>query len=98
MVNIYADVVIHFCKCKCECKAVVTTQSCDLPVAIWMLPREEHYGMWPASGEIDIVESRGNLNYMDEKGQPFGKEWIASTLHWGPYFAQNQFKRTQGVK
>ena len=54
--------------------------------------------MWPASGEIDIVESRGNLNYKDEKGQPFGKEWIASTLHWGPYFAQNQFKRTQGIK
>merc|ERR1712137_244674 len=26
--------------------------------AIWMLPRHNAYGTWPASGEIDIVESR----------------------------------------
>ena len=31
--------------------------------AIWMLPRHNEYGEWPASGEIDIMESRGNLNY-----------------------------------
>jgi beta-glucanase (GH16 family) len=30
--------------------------------AIWMLPVSNVYGEWPASGEIDIVESRGN-NY-----------------------------------
>ena len=28
--------------------------------AIWMLPTHQQYGVWPASGEIDIVESRGN--------------------------------------
>ena len=28
--------------------------------AIWMLPRWEAYGKWPSSGEIDIMESRGN--------------------------------------
>ena len=28
--------------------------------AIWLLPRDNQYGGWPASGEIDIVESRGN--------------------------------------
>lgn len=66
--------------------------------AIWMLPAEEHYGIWPASGEIDIVESRGNLNYKDSEGNPFGNDWMASTLHWGPYFAQNQFKRTHVEK
>ena len=27
--------------------------------AIWMLPYRNAYGKWPASGEIDIVESRG---------------------------------------
>lgn len=27
--------------------------------AIWMLPEESVYGVWPASGEIDIVESTG---------------------------------------
>ena len=32
--------------------------------ALWMLPVKETYGPWPASGEIDIVESRGNsINY-----------------------------------
>ena len=28
--------------------------------AIWMLPTDNQYGDWPASGEIDIMESRGN--------------------------------------
>ena len=27
--------------------------------AIWMLPRYNQYGGWPASGEIDIMEARG---------------------------------------
>lgn len=28
--------------------------------AIWMLPTDNEYGPWPVSGEIDIMESRGN--------------------------------------
>jgi len=28
--------------------------------AIWMMPRDSSYGGWPTSGEIDIMESRGN--------------------------------------
>ena len=28
--------------------------------AMWMLPKDNVYGAWPLSGEIDIVESRGN--------------------------------------
>ena len=28
--------------------------------SIWMLPLAETYGPWPASGEIDIMQSRGN--------------------------------------
>lgn len=27
--------------------------------AIWLLPKHNGYGEWPASGEIDLVESRG---------------------------------------
>ena len=34
---------------------------CDV-IAIWMMPARNAYGTWPASGEIDIVESRGNLD------------------------------------
>lgn len=48
--------------------------------AIWMLPVNNTYGPWPASGEIDIVESRGN-NYTYPQG---GDNIISSTLHWGP--------------
>ena len=28
--------------------------------ALWMLPVDNSYGPWPLSGEIDIMESRGN--------------------------------------
>lgn len=28
--------------------------------AIWFLPKHNEYGNWPLSGEIDLVESRGN--------------------------------------
>ena len=31
--------------------------------AIWFLPQHSEYGRWPASGEIDIMESRGNVDY-----------------------------------
>lgn len=48
--------------------------------AIWMLPVNNTYGPWPASGEIDIVEGRGN-NYTYPQG---GNNIASSTLHWGP--------------
>jgi hypothetical protein len=51
--------------------------------AIWMLPTEDIYGAWPASGEIDIVETRGN-NYSYISGPGGGNNWASSALHWGP--------------
>jgi hypothetical protein len=48
--------------------------------AIWMLPVENKYGAWPKSGEIDIMESRGN-NYTYAQG---GNNIVSSTLHFGP--------------
>lgn len=48
--------------------------------AIWMLPANDTYGIWPNSGEIDIAESRGN-NFTYPLG---GNNIIGSTLHWGP--------------
>ena len=67
-------------------------------IAIWMLPKEEHYGIWPSSGEIDIVEGRGNQDYKDSTGKSIGADWMASTLHWGPFFAQNKYKLTHVEK
>ena len=49
--------------------------------AIWMLPKNAEYGNWPSSGEIDIVESRGNANCAN------GLNSFGSTLHWGPDWA-----------
>jgi beta-glucanase (GH16 family) len=40
--------------------------------AIWMLPTENKYGIWPASGEIDIMEYLGH--------QP---DRVFGTIHWG---------------
>ncbi|KAF9541998.1 hypothetical protein EC957_002501 [Mortierella hygrophila] len=58
--------------------------------AIWMLPAHYQYGNWPASGEIDLVESRGN-------GPEYpggGYDKVASTLHWGPSYEFNRFQMT----
>lgn len=60
--------------------------------AIWMLPAHNEYGNWPASGEIDIMESRGNVNYPKEFGG--GPESFGSTLHWGTDYFTNQWKKT----
>jgi len=48
--------------------------------AIWLLPKHNAYGQWPASGEIDLMESRGN----DPSCSASGRDSFGSTLHWGP--------------
>nr|XP_039269968.1 beta-1,3-glucan-binding protein-like [Styela clava] len=62
--------------------------------AIWMLPRDNAYGGWPASGEIDIVEARGNTNLKDESGVSKGYDNMGMTLHWGPYWPMNAYTLT----
>lgn len=46
--------------------------------AIWMLPTDERYGKWAASGEIDIMEF---------KGQKPAQIW--GTLHYGKAWPDN---------
>jgi len=58
--------------------------------AIWLLPRYDQYGQWPMSGEIDIVESRGNAPGYSAGGN----DVMASTLHWGPYFPEDRWDLT----
>ncbi|KAK9374252.1 concanavalin A-like lectin/glucanase domain-containing protein [Lipomyces chichibuensis] len=58
--------------------------------AIWMMPRDSVYGPWPASGEIDICESRGN----DHTYPAGGLNVMSSTLHWGPTMALDQYWKT----
>jgi beta-glucanase (GH16 family) len=46
--------------------------------ALWMLPEEEKYGGWAASGEIDVMEARGQ-----EPGKVLG------TIHYGSKWPVN---------
>jgi len=62
--------------------------------AIWMFPQDSHYGAWPASGEIDIAESRGNAPGY----KAGGRDIFTSTLHWGPDTANDGFWRTTDGK
>lgn len=62
--------------------------------AMWMLPRFNQYGAWPASGEIDIMESRGNAPGYAAGG---GYDTFGSTLHWGPDYSRNQWALTHQV-
>ncbi len=81
--------------------------------AIWMLPKSTVpidrdnptgtgvYGVWPRSGEIDIMEARGNDRgcsdaYMDRnpKSNAGGVQSIAGTLHWGESYKKNGFPKT----
>ncbi len=52
--------------------------------AIWMLPTDEKYGPWASSGEIDILEF---------KGQEPNRIW--GTLHYGDKWPNN--KHTSGI-
>ncbi|KAJ9048469.1 3-glucan binding protein [Entomophthora muscae] len=60
--------------------------------AIWMMPKNHAYGGWPASGEIDIVESRGNSD--DCFGD--GVSTVSSTLHWGNHWSKSMYELTTG--
>ena len=45
-----------------------------------MLPENNTYGPWPASGEIDIIEARGNGPTYPAQGSNF----VRSSLNYGP--------------
>lgn len=52
--------------------------------AIWMLPTDNVYGTWAASGEIDIMEARGQ-----------NPTEVSSAIHYGGQWPNNRF-RTSG--
>jgi beta-glucanase (GH16 family) len=57
-----------------------------------MMPQESKYGVWPRSGEIDIMESRGNDGSF--RG---GRNVVTGALHWGPASDIDMFDRTMGA-
>ena len=48
--------------------------------AIWMLPEDDKYGSWAASGEIDIAEGWGSR-----------PNTVAGTIHYGESWPNNKF-------
>lgn len=68
-----------------------------LLAAISFLPKDNAYGAWPSSGEIDLIQSKGNRELI-ENGINIGSEQIASTLHFGPYADADGYKTTQFVR
>nr|AGA16572.1 Gram negative bacteria-binding protein 2 [Coptotermes formosanus] len=65
--------------------------------AIWLLPRFNFYGSWPSSGEIDLLESRGNRQLI-KNGQNIGSELTSSTLHFGPFWPLNGYEHAHYEK
>lgn len=59
--------------------------------AVWMMPSKDVYGPWPASGEIDIFESKGNPSRSRKDSLSAS---MLSTLHWGPLPAFDQYKQS----
>jgi beta-glucanase (GH16 family) len=43
--------------------------------ALWMMPQDDRYGAWPASGEIDIMEARGQEPNKVLGTLHFGRSW-----------------------
>jgi beta-glucanase (GH16 family) len=61
---------------------------------MWLLPEDQAYGQWPASGEIDLMESRGNAaGYAAGGVNCFG-----STLHFGPFYPEDPYELAHADK
>ncbi|CAM6031422.1 unnamed protein product, partial [Sphagnum compactum] len=73
----------RFCYGKIEISAKLPAGAWLWP-AVWMLPADNVYGGWPRSGEIDIIESRGN-DQIIVNGVNIGNEQVLSTLHFGTW-------------
>lgn len=67
-------------------------------LAIWLLPEWNQYSGWPASGEIDLMESRGNKGLVNAGGVNIGTQQVGSTLHWGPNSNYNRYEYTHFEK
>lgn len=68
-----------FCLGRVEVRAKIPEGRGFWPAA-WFLPSEYYYGIWPISGEIDLLETRGQ--------EP---EKTLGTIHYGPLFPNNQY-------
>ncbi len=57
--------------------------------ALWMLPNDDVYGPWAASGEIDVMEARGRLPQSTSGTIHFGGTWPSNTYLGSDYSFKN---------
>lgn len=63
--------------------------------AIWLLPTDDHYGTWAASGEIDVMENKGHQPRTVSGALHFGGAWpgnkcvdhVTRRMPWQPKFS-----------
>lgn len=67
-----------------------------LTSSIGLLPKKEVYGQWPASGQIDLAETKGNRQLRENKNH-IGIERATCTLHFGPDAASDRWEKAYGV-
>ena len=65
--------------------------------ALWLMPRDSTYGSWPASGEIDVMEGRGNREMFDGETN-VGVKQGGVTLHYGPRWDVNGWSKAHASK
>lgn len=65
--------------------------------ALWLMPRFSVYGDWPTSGEIDLMESRGN-RAMYSGATNIGVQQSGSTLHFGPRWDINGYETSTATQ
>ena len=58
--------------------------------AFWMMPSEDVYGTWAASGEVDIMEIRGRTPNVMEGNLHFGSQWPNNKSSGGAYNPANE--------
>ena len=59
--------------------------------AVWMMPADDHYGRWPLSGEIDILEAVNLGAECPECEGDVGENRTTSALHFGDVSPKNAY-------
>lgn len=71
-----------------------------IPAGDWLssviafVPKDNVYGSWPTSGEIELVQTKGNRE-MIQNGVNIGSEQVSSMLHYGPYASLDGWQSAQ---
>jgi beta-glucanase (GH16 family) len=63
--------------------------------AIWMMPADNHYGGWPRSGEIDILEGVNLGASCPQCKGKVGENRMISAIHFGDYAPANKLRDTR---